>query len=596
MKIILAKSAGFCSGVKRAVELTLAASTAKEGAISTYGPLVHNPQVIELLELREVACVKEIDELSQGLAIIRSHGVPPKEKKAIEDKGMKILDATCPKVVRVQKLVENNAKEGRHVIIVGEPDHPEVKGLKGYGGDDCTVIAKVEDLDSLPVFSKVCLLAQTTQNLEGFEKILEKLKESYPDLVVKNTICAATKKRQDEIRTLASNVDAMIVIGGKASGNTRRLVDIARNECALPTFWIETQDELDEKELLPFEKIGVTAGASTPSWIIDRVMARLNEMSKRRARPVLTRLRKIAEFLVITNLFTSFAAGCLCYLGSVLLDVKFTWYHFSLVFSYVLAMHVLNRFTEKGVDKFRDDPLRQRFYKENSRAMLVMGFLSMALAIALSIEMGAIIFILVLAASIIGVLYSVKVVPKRMFNLVGFRRLKDIAASKNFFVASAWAIVSVFPLIVLESNQIEKTTIESNYFIYTRYLSAFVFLFFITGIRSIYMDLSDIASDRLVGRDSVPIVFGEKRTRRFIKMLLVAIFLFLYVLTYIKVLPSIGYIIGFWILAEFLIMEYFVGNKMRQPSVIRRDLAVDGHFIVAGIVAFAWKQMYGVLF
>ena len=110
MKIILAKSAGFCSGVKRAVELTLAASTAKEGAISTYGPLVHNPQVIELLELREVACVKEIDELSQGLAIIRSHGLPTKEKKAIEDKGMKILDATCPKVVRVQKLVENNAK------------------------------------------------------------------------------------------------------------------------------------------------------------------------------------------------------------------------------------------------------------------------------------------------------------------------------------------------------------------------------------------------------------------------------------------------------------------------------------------------------
>ena len=589
MKIILAKSAGFCSGVKRAVELTLAASTAKEGTISTYGPLVHNTQVIELLKLREVACVENIDDLTEGLAVIRTHGVPPDDKVAIHEKGLKILDATCPKVVRVQMLVENNVREGRHVIIIGEPEHPEVKGLRGYGGDHCTVISNIEQLDALPGYDNVCLLAQTTQNLEGFEKIREKLEEMYPEVVVRNTICAATKKRQDEIRHLAANVDAMIVIGGKSSGNTKRLVKIAQEESNLPTFWIETEQEINENDLLPYNIIGVTAGASTPSWIIDRVMSRLSDMSKRRTNPVLARLRKLIEFSVITSLYTSFAAGCLCYIGSVLMGIKFHPEYFGLVFCYVLAMHVLNRFTETGVNKFRDDPFRQNFYNNNSKAMFILGLCSMILAIFLSIRMDAIIFILVLVSSIVGVLYSVKVVPKGKFNLLGFRRLKDIAASKNFFVASAWAVVSIFPLILLEQQRSDDLSFNENQFLFFRYFAAFIFLFLITGIRSIYMDLSDIAGDRLVGRDSVPIVFGEKRTRKLIRYLLIFLFVFLFILTFIKILPPLGYVIGFWILIEFLMVEYYTDGKLRQYSIIRRDLIVDGHFILAGLIAWTWK-------
>ena len=185
-----------------------------------------------------------------------------------------------------------------------------------------------------------------------------------------------------------------------------------------------------------------------------------------------------------------------------------------------------------------------------------------------------------LAASIIGVLYSVKVVPKGLLNIVGFRRLKDIAASKNFFVASAWAVVSIFPLFFLE--------VQHNYL---RTFATFVFLFLITGIRSIYLDLSDIAGDKLVGRDSVPIVFGEKRTRNMIRILVIFLFVFFYVMTFVGVLPRLGYLIGFWILIEYLLIEYFSPKIDRHFSIVARDLIVDGHFILAGVAAWIWKAL-----
>ena len=581
MEILLAPSAGFCTGVRRAVDLTLHASTVKEGKISTYGPLVHNPQVIELLTLREVDCAEQIDQLTEGLAVIRTHGVPPEDRQAIVDKGLKVLDATCPKVSRVQKLVESHVANGYHVVIVGEPDHPEVKGLRGYGGDNCTVIDSLEEIETLPRFDKVCLLAQTTQNLEEFEQIRSRLTALYPDVVVKNTICAATRKRQDEIRQIASQVEAMVVIGGRTSGNTKRLVAIARDECDLPTFWIETDTELREIDFSGFEKIGVTAGASTPSWIIDRVMARLEQLEQRRNRPLLSRLRKLVRLAVVSNIYTAFAAGCLYYVGSVFMDIPFRATLFLLVVTYVLAMHVLNRFTETGVEKFRDDPMRQHFYERHRRFMLMLGISAMAAAILLSIRMGVLPFLLVLAASISGVMYSVKVVPKTLLAILGFRRLKDIAASKNFFVASAWAVVSVFPLFLIEK--------QSHY---QSALAAFVFLFLVTALRSIYMDLSDIASDRLVGRDSVPIVFGEKRTWNLIRAMVVVLFGFCYLLAYADILPGLATIIAFWILLEYVVLEYMRGKVYsRKRSVIARDLVVDGHFIVAGLIALVWKLL-----
>lgn len=578
MEFLLANSAGFCSGVRKAVDITLNASAAKEGKISTLGPLVHNPQVIELLNHREVTCAENIEDIHEGLVIIRSHGVAPQVKLELDKVGLKYLDATCPKVGRAQAMASEYADAGYHVLILGEPEHAEVRGLKGYGGENCTVIQSAQDLDGLPRYEKVCLIAQTTQNLEEFELVTKCLTQLYPDVVIKNTICAATRKRQDEIRELAPRVNAMVVIGGRNSGNTKRLVHIARDECNLPTFWIETDEELEEIDFSPYIKIGVTAGASTPSWIIERVMHRLREMEERSKNPLVAKARRLVRVLVISHAYTSIAAGALCYLAGALLRIDFQFSFFALVFSYVLAMHVLNRFTESGADKFRDDPVRMQFYKDHGKVMLILGLASMLVSIALSFMIGVFAFFIILAASILGVIYSVKVVPKKFFSLFGFRRLKDIAASKNFFVASAWAVVSIFPLFFIQVQKHYGTT-----------LAVFFFLFAATGVRSIYMDLSDIASDRLVGRDSVPIVIGEKNTRNLIRVFVVFEFVFMYMATFLNLFPTIGYIVSFWILIEFIIIEYLLPERTTRPSLAARDIMVDGHFILAGLVAWIWN-------
>ena len=577
--MILAKSAGFCAGVRRAVDMTLHASAGKEGNIATYGPLVHNPQVIELLRIREVECAATVDELQEGLAIIRSHGVSPQEREQIERRGLRILDATCPKVGKVHKLVREHAENGYQVIIVGEPDHSEVKGIVGEAPDRCIVISTVEQARDLPSFDKVFLAAQTTQNLETFDEIKTVIEAKNPTVVVRNTICAATRKRQDEVRELAEKVDAIIVIGGRNSGNTKRLVDIAQNECGRPTVWVEDETELTQHDLSSYETVGVTAGASTPSWSIDRVVTALKLQGERTRHPIRFRLRQIAELAIITNVFTSVAAGSLCYLASVLLGVDFKFSLFAMVFFYVLAMHVLNRFTETGVDKFRDDPIRLNFYKGHPRLMLGLGFFAAFAGVALSVLMGVMIFIVILAASILGVLYSVRVVPKGAFNIFGFRRLKDIAASKNFFVASAWAVVSVFPLFYLDAHP--------NFW---RTLAVFFFLFLVTAIRSIFLDLSDIAGDKLVGRDSVPIVIGEKSTLKLIRGMVVTLFFFCYLGAYVGLLPSLSYFVAFWILIEYILLVTVFRRTASTFSLVLRDALVDGHFVLAGVVAWLWMH------
>ena len=580
MKFVLAESAGFCFGVRRAVDLVLAESTSKRGKVTTYGPLVHNPQVIELLNLRDIACTDELDEIREGLAVIRSHGVSPEVIETLQQRGLEILDATCPKVRAVQKVVETHATLGRTIVIFGEEEHPEIVGLVGAArGRPCHVVFSKAEFDALPLAAgtPLTLVAQTTANRGRYQQLAAHVKERFPETDVRETICSATEIRQEEVRALAQRVQAMIVIGGRNSGNTRRLADISR-ELGLPTWHIETADELEGLDFSPFNLVGVTAGASTPSWIIDRVMTRLREVEEAQTSPVRARLKRLLEALTSMHLTTGLAAGFLAYVGAVLMGLGFRLSFFVLVASYVFSMHVINRFTESGVDKFRDDPKRQAFYRRFGTWLRVLGIGAGLLSIALGFVLGVIPFLLVLVSSLIGVLYSVRVVPRSWMRVLGFRRLKDIAASKNIFVASAWALVSIFPLFFVQ----QAGSIH-------RLILAFVFLFLVTGIRSIWLDLSDMASDRLVGRETVPLVLGPKRTMSLVRGLIVGLSAGLFLCAATGLLPGLAWILAAWILLEFLFLSFFYRGG-QQPT-LERDMLVDLHFIVAGIVAFIWRAL-----
>ena len=274
MEVTLAKTAGFCFGVKRAVDKVYELADQEE-KVYTFGPIIHNEEVVQDLENKGVHVLNSLDELAaatDGIVVIRSHGVPENVYRLLEEKHIRYADATCPFVRKIHKLVEKHSREGRRIVIVGNDHHPEVEGIKGWSLTEPVVIGSVEEAKNLqiPETEPICVVSQTTFNYNKFKDIVEILEKKRYDRIVLNTICSATEERQEEAVRLASQVDAMIVIGGKTSSNTQKLFEICRNACE-NTYYIQTLVDLDIKPFQSFRHVGITAGASTPNKIIEEV-------------------------------------------------------------------------------------------------------------------------------------------------------------------------------------------------------------------------------------------------------------------------------------------------------------------------------------
>jgi len=277
MKITVAKTAGFCMGVRRAVEMALDASNRTADPIYSYGPLIHNPQVLNILGEKGITVINAIPEKGSGTAIIRAHGIPPSERDALIKAGFNVMDATCPKVIRVQSIIAKHARQGFAVIIIGDRAHPEVRGLMGYAGNNGYVAETMAELEALPDFERAIIVAQTTQNTAFFDSVKSWTQRLHPQYKVFDTICDSTENRQDEVKSLSATVDSVVVVGGFDSGNTRRLYEIAR-ETGKPVTHIETEADLRISDLGKAGHIGITAGASCPNNIIDDTVRRLFEL------------------------------------------------------------------------------------------------------------------------------------------------------------------------------------------------------------------------------------------------------------------------------------------------------------------------------
>lgn len=270
MPIIKAKYLGFCEGVKLAIEKTNEALREKKKKIFVIGPLIHNPQVIEKLSKDGLITVEDLEEIDKdGTLIVRSHGLPePKIKKAIET-GIQIIDSTCYKVKNLHKLSKQLVSEGYQLVLIGDLDHAEVKAIKESINDNVIVISSPEEVKGTNFLRKVGIVVQTTQSENNFYKIVSRILKQVEELRIYNTICKASILRQNAAYELSKNVDLMIVIGGKESANTRRLYEICMENTE--THYIETKEEIKPSWLKGKDKIGITAGASTPDWIIEEV-------------------------------------------------------------------------------------------------------------------------------------------------------------------------------------------------------------------------------------------------------------------------------------------------------------------------------------
>ena len=277
MNVELAKTAGFCFGVKRAVDTVYQQIEQYRGEkIFTYGPIIHNEEVIKDLRSHGVEVLNDEEELKTAdadVVVIRSHGVAKYIYDILEERGITCVDATCPFVKKIHKIVAKKSAEGSYIVIVGNGEHPEVQGIRGWAGEQVTVVQTAEDAERFELpdkDQKVCIVAQTTFNYNKFQDIVEIIAKKGYDITVLNTICNATEVRQTEARKVAQCSDVMIVIGDRHSSNTQKLFEICKNECK-NTYYIQTSDEMDYTQIRSNNNVGITAGASTPNNIIEEV-------------------------------------------------------------------------------------------------------------------------------------------------------------------------------------------------------------------------------------------------------------------------------------------------------------------------------------
>ncbi len=275
MKVILAKSAGFCFGVQRAVDVVKKQIEEGNRPLYTYGPIIHNEEVVKEFEASGVKVMEEKcdGDYEPGTVIIRSHGVTKAVEECLKEKGHQVIDATCPFVKKIHRAVDEHSKNGEFIVIIGNPDHPEVRGIVGWiNGDNYKVIPDEKTAKDFSVNSDsdICIVSQTTFNHNKFQELVEIIKQKGYHIIVLNTICDATNKRQVEAADIASNVDAMLVIGSKNSSNTQKLYEICKTRCN-DTYYIQTADDFQPSGLSSIESVGITAGASTPNNIIEEV-------------------------------------------------------------------------------------------------------------------------------------------------------------------------------------------------------------------------------------------------------------------------------------------------------------------------------------
>jgi 4-hydroxy-3-methylbut-2-enyl diphosphate reductase len=575
MEVKLAKTAGFCMGVKLAMDKVLAIAERGRGPVYTHGPLIHNRQAVEMLESQGIRDIEECPEAECGTVLIRAHGVPEEVEASLRARGFEVVDATCPHVLASQRAIERYSARGYRILIAGDKDHAEVAGLVSRAKGGAAVVSTPEEACAVDVPEPVCLLAQTTFNEATYAEIAGVLRERFPRIEVIESICKATHRRQQEVLELAQEVEAMVVVGGLHSANTRRLAEIA-DSAGIPTFHVETARDLDTAGLARFQVVGLTAGASTPNWITRSVLQALKDIE----RPV-----PLAEWLpwrAITaltrsNFYSALAAVALTYASCQLLGIVHLRPALLLVpFCYVFAVTTLNR-VAIGEREEPYLPPRIAFYRRYARPFLAISLLFCAGSLmALQILGAWRAMALLISAYVLGVAYSVRLVPRSWRDRIRYTRLKDLPASKDLFVALAWMAACVLAPWLSHGSRLVPGL-----------LVACVFAFVLTFVKAIVTDLGDIQEDHLRGRETLPIVLGERKTRRLMAALALGLGALLALGAALGWTPGVG-----WLLLAcpvYILAYLWLFPRRVLASDVLCTLVSDGALLLAGALALGWS-------
>jgi len=560
-------------GVRRAVDMVLDASNVENGNVYTYGPLIHNPQVLKILAEKNIHVLNSIPQKGNGTVLIRAHGVPPDEKRGLIESGFNVIDATCPRVIKVQKIIQKYSKQGYSTIIIGDKNHPEVKGLLGYAMPDGYSVANLEEFKKLNIFEKAILVAQTTQNKDIFELISDYINNTFPNYKIFNTICDSTSKRQEEVKQISKSVDAVVVVGGYNSGNTQRLAEIVHAQ-NITGYHIETDDDIDSEKISNAKAIGITAGASTPNWIIRRVYNAIESISKQKKGNLKNIFFTMHQLLMLTNIFVAIGAFCLSYTCMVLTGIQPVLKLAFMAFLYVLSMHTLNHLISRKSEMY-NYPNRAAFYQKNKILLTIMAFSAGFCGLIIAFYHGIITLIIILSMSILGLSYKLVIIPEIFIKKTKYRSLQDIPGSKTILISLAWGIVTtILPYIAITGKFLPST------FIVFLWSSCLVF------VRTAFFEIIDMQGDRIIGRETIPLLLGEKQTIKLLK----------YILLFIIFLSFISYLIGFTdilslimnICVVYIALVLIANEKNLMFQSIRSEFLIESNFILSGLITFCY--------
>jgi len=496
MRVFVARTAGFCWGVRRAMDAVLDASVSKRGDVQTLGPLIHNPQALSLLNQRGVNIVETPEEAHGGTVIVRAHGIPIQEMRKLkvrQDSGeILVINATCPEVAKVHSRIKKWSSKGYFTLILGSHGHAESIAHRSFAEAGSAIVSNLDEARSVPVehLKKVLVVAQTTFTTKDFSLIVDELKSRAIEMIVENTICEDTRRRQEEVERISAAVDCVVVVGGKNSSNTKHLAFLAQKNNK-PVQFVEVASELNLNSFQGNEFVGVLAGASTPTWLVDDVVDVLRQHGSKPGR-----LKELLEEPLVSPVLLSSGMSIMALGIHSWMGLTRDWTSIFVIFAYSMSMYLATPFLDPfGLGS--KGPARARYLERQKTVMISLAVLALLTALSLGIRQGKGYALAVACASALGLSYKL---PIRFLN----RKfsIRAIPGSKDVFGTLAMAIIG----LVLPAWQ------QDHFWVWNS-LSALLFVGALVFSRSIILNLAHMQKDQILGRETLPILIGRSRSQ-----------------------------------------------------------------------------------
>lgn len=560
-------------GVKNAVLRIINELRDTTQDVYVYGPLIHNPQTIEILQIRGLKTLSALDDIEGKQLAIRSHGVPVEEYRLIKSKADRVINLTCPRVAKVQSIIKKYSDKGYYTIIIGDRDHAEVDGLKSYAASGYSIVSTMGDLSGIPHCESYIVVAQTTAERQFFIEVIDALGKRFSNIEIIDTICDSTRLRQEDVLSgIRSGVDTIVVVGGRNSANTKRLAQIGERS-GVKTVFVETADGIDEREFAASEKVLVTAGASTPGWIINGVMERLYEIHFRKTSMFLYWSIRILELVVKTNIISSIGAFFLTCLVYLIAGYSVDYPQATVSFLYVFSMYTINNYLEKNSLKI-SNPNKYSIYERHGHLLLLTALAATAAMFAIEADRGIIPNAILLLSFAVGGIYSSGPV-KRIIQWMNLRFIRNIYNSR-FFTCIGWLIVTIALPLIDAPAEIPAALPLSTY--------ALALLL----MRHVLIDKIAFQGDLILGRETMAILIGRNAQT--------ALFILLAAASLTAVLAAAS-LVGFWywifgINIVYYLVLFFMLAKKDFVASLKYELIVEINLLLMALFTIISLRLY----